>query len=138
MKKIELLAGRLRQELREDGRWDVVRRFGVSIDGEEFWIPEGFDHDGSSWPRGVPGPRQRRIMIAGAVHDWACRYATHGEGGRPLSYMEANRLWYHVSLGGKHKDAKANKFWAWVGRIGLFAGCLPTWIRYRKADASAV
>ena len=116
------------------GRERLTRKFHLRIDGEDFIVPAGFDHDGSSWPRCLPGPRQSRIHNAGIVHDYACRYATHGEGGRPISYTEANRLWYHVAVAGTHHDAKANKFWGWIGRIGLAGACWPTWLRYRRAD----
>ena len=118
------------------GRQRLTRDFKIEIDGELFWCPEGFEHDGSSWPRCLPGPRFSRILCAGICHDYAFRYATHGQGGRELSYVEANRIWYRVSLAGEHHDAKANKFWAWCGRIGLFCGGILTWRRYRKADAA--
>ena len=133
MKKVEILPpGLPRNENLMNGRERLLRPLNLRIDGEDVRIPAGFDHDGSSWPRWLPGPRQSRIHLAGIVHDYATRFATHGLDGRELGYMEINRLWYHVSLAGNHPDAKANRFWAWAGRAGLFAACWPTYLRYKN------
>lgn len=117
-----------------DGRERLLRDFVLEIGGERFVCPEGMPHDGSSWPRCTPGPRQRRIKRAGIVHDCACQLGTFGAGGRRIGYIEANRLWYYVARVGEHKHVRAGPVWGWVGRIGLFAGCLPTWLRYRRMD----
>lgn len=134
---VEVLSPPLLCEDTGDGREMFMRDWVLSIDGERFLCEEGMTHDGSSWPRCAPGPRQAKIKRAGCAHDVACQLGTFGVGGRKIGYMEANRLWYKVAISGEHKKVRANKFWGWVGRIGLFVGCGPTWIRYRKADASA-
>lgn len=126
--------GPAQNEIRIDGRERLLRDFVLEIDGERFVCPEGLIHDGSSWPRCLPGPRQARIKIAGIVHDTAFQLGTFGAGGREISFIEANRLWYRVARAGSHKGAKAGWVWAWVGRIGLGIGSLPTWLRYRRAD----
>jgi hypothetical protein len=117
-----------------DGKERLLRPFRLEIDGELFVCPEGLKHDGSSWPRCAPGPAQHKIKRAGIVHDCAFQLGTHGEGGRKITYLEANRLWYVVARSGEHKDVRANLVWSWVGRIGLFVGAYSTWMRYRRLE----
>ena len=135
---VKILAPGLPQnEDTDDGREKLLRPFRLLIGGELFECDEGMTHDGSSWPRCAPGPRQARIKRAGIVHDVACQLGTFGCGGRKIGYMEANRLWYKVARAGDHKAVRAGPVWARVGRVGLFLGCWPTWLRYRRQDKSS-
>ena len=126
--------GPLQEEYLIDGRARLLRPLNLRINGWEFVCPEGLVYDGSSWPRCLPGPRQSRIRVAGAVHDTAFQLGTHGEGGDPISFWQANELWYVVSRAGSDPGARASAFWARAGWLGLTIGSYWTWRRYRKAD----
>ena len=137
-KIVELLPpGALQQEQCIDGEWRLLRDYKLKIGGAKFVLKKGFKHNGSSWPRWLPGPAQARIMAAGAVHDGAFRFGTHGmqPGARKLTFKEANDLWYDVALSGSHPGARATKGWALTGWLGLMAFGYPTWRRYRNQDA---
>ena len=126
--------GRLQVERMPDGRRRLLRDLNLQIEAQDLTIPEDFDTDYSSWPRFVPGPSFKRIDIAGLVHDALFRWGTWGVGGRPVTYSEANRMWFLVARAGDHPGARASWFWAWVGRIGLFLGSWPVWLKYRSQD----
>jgi hypothetical protein len=119
-----------------DGRRRLLRDLNLRIVDEELTVPENFETDYSSWPRLLPGPSFKRIDIAGVVHDALFQWGTWGIAGRPVTYAEANRVWYVVARAGDHPDARASWFWAWAGRIGLLVGSWLVWLKYRRRDRS--
>jgi len=156
--------GPLRVERLSDGRRHLVRSLVLSIGGEDLRIPSGFVTDFSSWPRflsfvlgfvaiglalfGAPtysivavvailllslGPRFSRTDVAGVAHDFLFQLGKWGYDGRKVGFVEANRVWYAVARAGQD-GASAGFFWAWAGRIGLFLGSWPVWLRYRLSD----
>ncbi len=132
---VQLLApGRLQVERMLDGRRRLLRDLNLTIEGDKLAVGANFETDYSSWPRFLPGPSFKRIDIAGLVHDALFRWGTWGIGGRPVTYSEANRVWHLVARAGDHPDARTSWFWAWVGRIGLFVGSWPFWLKYRRRD----
>lgn len=126
--------GRPHVEILADGRRRLLRKLMLRIDKKKLIIPRDFVTDYSSWPRILPGPAFHRIDVAGIVHDMLFQKGTWGNDGRPVSYVEANRIWFHVARAGSNPRARAGFFWAWVGRAGLFAFGWPTWLRYRRAE----
>jgi len=125
--------GPLQAERLPDGRRRLLRELRLEIGGEEVVIPKDFVTDFSSWPRCLPGPAMHRMDVAGVVHDYIFQTHRLGEGGRKVGYVEANRIWFDVARAGQ-EDASAGCFWGWAGRIGLFVGAWPTWLRYRRLD----
>jgi hypothetical protein len=129
--------GPLQVERLPDGRRRLLRDLKLQVGEDVIKVPTGFVTDYSSWPRFLPGPRFSKIDIAGVVHDALFRWGRIGESkdARKVGYVEANRIWYEVARAGGHKDAKATWLGALVGRVGLFVGAWPTWMRYRRLDS---
>ncbi|HUW12298.1 MAG TPA: DUF1353 domain-containing protein [Anaerolineae bacterium] len=128
--------GHLQVERLPSGRRFLLRDLNLLLNDEPITIPAGFDTDYSSWPRWLPGPNYQRIDLAGIVHDYAFRYATLGEEGRSLTYLEANRVWFQIARAGTD-ESRCPWLWAWAGRLGLAVGAWPTWICYRRQDDDA-
>jgi len=131
---VELLPpGALQTERLPDGRRRLIRDLNLVIDGRNLTVPKDFVTDYSSWPRALPGPKFSRVDVAGVAHDALFRWQGWTPSGEPpISYVEANRVWFKVARHGTHHDAKANLFWAWTGRIGLFAASWPVWLKYKR------
>lgn len=129
---VELASGPLRVERMNDGRRRLLRRLDLLIGDELLSIPRDFITDYSSWPRLLPGPRFSRIDVAGIAHDFLFQLGTWGYEGRPVTFIEANRVWYHVARAGSNPAARAGFLSAWIGRAGLFVGSWPVWLRYRR------
>lgn len=132
---VELLPpGCLQVERLPNGRRRLLRDLKMRIGQQHITVPEGFVTDYSSWPRFLPGPKFSKIDLAGVVHDALFKWGGWTpEGKPPIGYTEANRVWYEVAKAGEYGDAKATTLGAWIGRIGLWMGAWPTWLRYRKA-----
>lgn len=127
--------GPLQTERLPDGRRRLLRDLNLEIGGEPLCVPKGFVTDYSSWPRCLPGPRFSRIDVAGVVHDalfWWGRWGAEPDA-RPVSFVEANRTWHKVARAGQ-EESRAGWLSAWSGRIGLFLGSWPVWIKYRRQD----
>lgn len=122
--------GCLQVERLPSGRRFLLRDLNMTLDGEPFTIPAGFDTDYSSWPRFLPGPNYQKIDVCGVVHDYCFRFATLGEDGRAVTYVESNRIWYRIARAGT-PETRCPWAWAWLGRIGLFLGGWVTWARFR-------
>jgi len=125
--------GPIQTERLPDGRRRLIRPLRLSIGGELVLIPEGFVTDFSSWPRWLPGPAMHRMDVAGIVHDYLFQYGRLGLGGRKIGYVESNQAWFAVARGGQ-EVASAGWFWGWCGRLGLFVGSWPIWLKYRRRD----
>jgi hypothetical protein len=107
----------------------------LEIGGRKLTIPDGTVTDFSSYPRWLPGPAFHRIDLAGVCHDHM--FATGMWGDEPVTFFEANRVWFDVARAGSIKSARANWLWAWVGRIGLGLFSYPVWWHYRLRDRAA-
>jgi len=127
--------GPLQVERMPDGKRRLLRPLNLKILDDDCCIPVGFVTDYSSWPRLLPGPRFQKVDVAGVVHDWCFQHATLGWGGREIGYVEANRIWYIVARAGSDPGSRASWFWGWAGRIGLFVGSWPVWLKYRRRDS---
>ena len=132
---VMLPPGPLQVERMPDGRRCLLRDLALTINGEALTVPAGFVTDYSSWPRCLPGPSFKRIDVAGVAHDFLFKLGTWGYDGRDVGFIEANRVWFLVARAGQ-EGAAAGWFWAWLGRVGLFLGSWPVWLRYRWVEFS--
>ena len=123
--------GPLQVERLANGRRKLLRDLCVLIDDELFKVPHGFVTDFSSWPRWLPGPRFERVDVAGCLHDYAFMFARHGEGGRPIGYWEANRIWRMVARSG---DCHVGWLGGSLGWAGLTVGSWWMWWKYRRVE----